>query len=498
MRFQSISRLALSVVLACSASAHAAESAGKVLVAVGDVSVTRGGKDLRLSTGAPVEVGDTLKVGEASNAQVRFTDGGVVALRSNTVFGVTEYKFANKAESDKSVFSLLKGGLRTITGVIGHANHDNYQVKTETSTIGIRGTHYTLVTCNNDCGSADGKKAANGTYGGVTEGRISATNAAGEHVFGKDQYFHVASANSAPQMLLAPPSFLRDRMDAARAGKQQQAQQGQAAAQASTSGSSNSTSGDSSLVAATTPAMATVTALPPSTVQQGVINTAGGVGTPSSVAFTAAWAFYGSSQWNTMNVAADNISAPELPAALQQLSSLSEQGSSAAAANAHWGFVSAGFNDNTGIHWAYADPLVGVPTSGTADYHWVGGTTPTSSKGFVSGTVTTGGTLRMDFASRTVTTMTDLQYSITTNFGAGPSTNNYTVQLSNAPFNNTYTSTGVTVTNNNSCGGSGCTGRINGTLAGTGATTAILSVTTTPSSGLGSTWVTATTQVYKK
>ncbi|MDX1434446.1 MAG: FecR domain-containing protein, partial [Gammaproteobacteria bacterium] len=42
----------------------------------------------------------------------------------------------------RSFFSLLKGGLRTITGAIGKLNRKAYQIRTPVATIGIRGTEY--------------------------------------------------------------------------------------------------------------------------------------------------------------------------------------------------------------------------------------------------------------------------------------------------------------------------------------------------------------------
>ncbi|MBI3067601.1 MAG: hypothetical protein HYY79_01555, partial [Betaproteobacteria bacterium] len=44
--------------------------------------------------------------------------------------------------SERALMSLLKGGFRTITGIIGRANKQNYTVNTPTSTIGIRGTDH--------------------------------------------------------------------------------------------------------------------------------------------------------------------------------------------------------------------------------------------------------------------------------------------------------------------------------------------------------------------
>jgi len=198
--------------------AHA-EAIGRVLVAVGDTSALRNGVTVKLARGEEIQSGDTLRVGEASNMQVRFTDEGITALRSNSELRIDDYKFEGEKNVGKSFFSLVKGGMRSITGLIGRFNRDNYAVKATSATIGIRGTHFVLAQCNNDCFNKDGSKADNGLFGGVTDGRIAVNNQAGEKEFGKNEFFHVPSSDALPKPLLAPPSFLRDQLEGQAKGK---------------------------------------------------------------------------------------------------------------------------------------------------------------------------------------------------------------------------------------------------------------------------------------
>src|SRR5436190_862609 len=196
-----------------SAPGLASAQAGRFLLAVGDVAVARGQAEIRAATGTPVQSGDTIRVGPASNAQIRMTDESIVGLRPGTVLRIDAYEYSGQAEP-RSLFSLLKGGFRTVTGAIGRLHsRERYAVRTPTATIGIRGTHYTVVHCDNDCGGADRGSIANGTYGGVTDGRIEVANQTGEHEFGANAFFYVATASSAPQNLIAPPNFLYDRLE---------------------------------------------------------------------------------------------------------------------------------------------------------------------------------------------------------------------------------------------------------------------------------------------
>src|SRR5437773_1349370 len=200
------------LLIVLSAPGLASAQAGRFLLAVGDVAIARGQAEIRAATGAPVQSGDTIRVGPASNAQIRMTDESIVGLRPGTVLRIDAYEYSGQAEP-RSLFSLLKGGFRTVTGAIGRLHsRERYAVRTPTATIGIRGTHYTVVHCDNDCG-ADRGSIANGTYGGVTDGRIEVVNQTGEHEFAANTFFYVAGAGTAPQNLIAPPNFLYDRLE---------------------------------------------------------------------------------------------------------------------------------------------------------------------------------------------------------------------------------------------------------------------------------------------
>lgn len=208
-----------------------AAPAGTVLVAVGDISALRAGTTLRLEKGAEVMSGDTIITGAASNVQLRMTDGSIMALRPETRFMIEDYRFqqnsAAATQEERSVFNLLKGGLRTITGLIGKRSRDNYEMKTATATVGIRGTHYNLVLCQQDCRNKDNTPARDGLYGNVLDGSIALKNQAQERVFGKDDVFYVPDAQSPPEKLLAPPSFLRDKLDGQSRSRQGQQQAGE-------------------------------------------------------------------------------------------------------------------------------------------------------------------------------------------------------------------------------------------------------------------------------
>lgn len=134
----------IAAAIAGTASGYAvAEQAGRVNFVTGDVKATSTDGSVRsLARGDVINSGDKISTG-SGRLQLRFTDGGFVSLQPNTVFGVDQYLYANKPPEETSLFfSLLQGGMRTITGAIGKVNKQSYKVRTPVATIGIRGTEY--------------------------------------------------------------------------------------------------------------------------------------------------------------------------------------------------------------------------------------------------------------------------------------------------------------------------------------------------------------------
>lgn len=195
-----------------------AEAAGRVLLAAGDVTATREGRLVRLERGAVIEARDVLRTGRESSLQVRMNDEAIIALKSDSALSVEQYTFRGQTDgSENAVFRLLKGGFRTITGLIGRVNKNAYRVNTGVATIGIRGTAFALALCEDgSCREGSGAAAKDGLYGAVTEGQINATNKAAEATFSAGQAFYAAAPDAGFQQLLTPPTFLGERLDGQR------------------------------------------------------------------------------------------------------------------------------------------------------------------------------------------------------------------------------------------------------------------------------------------
>jgi hypothetical protein len=138
-------RSAIAIAIAACFPAAGQAAVARVDFAVGNVTAQAAdGRTRRLTRGSEIEVGDTVNT-QQGRAQLRFQDGAYMSLQPDTSFKVEQFRFTeNGGGSDNIVMNLLKGGMRTITGLIGRANRRNYRLRTEVATIGIRGTEYAV------------------------------------------------------------------------------------------------------------------------------------------------------------------------------------------------------------------------------------------------------------------------------------------------------------------------------------------------------------------
>jgi len=122
--------------------------------------------DQRLASGTAVVTGPDAQV------ILRFDDGQRVVLGQRTHFRIADFRYDEAdPKTDRSVFGLLKGALRMVSGGIAMRNREAVALRTPQATIGIRGTDFMVA-------------LVNPAYISVLEGAVTATNAAGTVVFG--------------------------------------------------------------------------------------------------------------------------------------------------------------------------------------------------------------------------------------------------------------------------------------------------------------------------
>jgi len=145
--------LIASLVACAVASPFAAFAAsGEFTFVVGDVSVTKtNGQRVVPVKGTPVDPGDRIATGANGMAQLTMVDNARLSLRPSTQFVIENYA-QQKDSQEGAVLNLLRGTLRTFTGLIASANRDRFVMKTRVATVGIRGSGNILYACEGaDC-----------------------------------------------------------------------------------------------------------------------------------------------------------------------------------------------------------------------------------------------------------------------------------------------------------------------------------------------------------
>lgn len=184
--------------------------AGTFLVVAGDVKVIAPDGQARVpKRGDTLNESETLATGKDGTAQIKMADNGLMAVRPSTRLTVDAFVYKGNADgSERSFITLLKGGFRALTGVIGKVNRDNYRITTPLATIGIRGTdHEPFHIPPPEAGETPVGKP--GTYDKVNSGTAVLKTAVGEVLIQPGQAGYASGANVPPQVLPAVPDFYR-------------------------------------------------------------------------------------------------------------------------------------------------------------------------------------------------------------------------------------------------------------------------------------------------
>ena len=206
--------LVLAAALSISAGALAAPAGEVTHISGAVVAKKADGQSRILSVKSNVEEGDVLATADNSYARVKFTDGSEAVLRPATQVKIDRFNFEEqRPQGDGMALSLLKGGMRAVTGLLGRRNPAAMRVATPSATIGIRGTTFNALLVDQD--GAGGGGLAPGLHVSVTDGVINLTNNGGTQNFAAGQFGYVPSANQPPVIVPAnpgvqftpPPSF---------------------------------------------------------------------------------------------------------------------------------------------------------------------------------------------------------------------------------------------------------------------------------------------------
>lgn len=174
--------------------------AGQVESLIGEVQATSiSGQPRALHQGDSINEGDILRSDAKGMAKLKMGDGGMITMRPDTEFKIDSYTFNGQQDgTEKSYFSLAKGGFRSVTGLIGKLHKDNYHIKTATAVLGIRGTDHEIYLVV--AGSEAAKSSPVGTYDTVYSGSTTLSNDKGTVVIEQKQMGYVAAPDQQPKL----------------------------------------------------------------------------------------------------------------------------------------------------------------------------------------------------------------------------------------------------------------------------------------------------------
>ena len=201
------------------AAAGGRNEAGQIELVSGAVSVMAPDRSTRIpQQGEMIYEGDAITTGADGELHAEMLDAGVIAVRPNTQMSITKYSAQGDA-NDTSIFGLVRGSFRSITGWIGKNNPARYRINSPTATIGVRGTdHEPLVIPEGSSEGAPGtydKVAAGGSFIQGKTGTVNVTP-------GKAGFF-AQNGRERPRLLDRVPAFFRPgRNDARLEGRHDQ------------------------------------------------------------------------------------------------------------------------------------------------------------------------------------------------------------------------------------------------------------------------------------
>lgn len=203
---------AISVILVVASHAAVAAGAGTVTHLSGSLSVQRPDGSVRiLSRNSEVNPGDVLTTERDSYAQINFSDGSSMTMRPSTTVRIEAYRFVKEQPQEDSAFlRLVKGGLRTVTGLVGRrGNQDAYKIGTTQATIGIRGSSGDTLECSQGCPDVTptSGKLAPGVYHATHTGAYIVQNEVGSLIVGPGQFGFIRDAKTPPQALPKDPGL---------------------------------------------------------------------------------------------------------------------------------------------------------------------------------------------------------------------------------------------------------------------------------------------------
>jgi hypothetical protein len=123
-------------------SAWAAEAIGQIKTLAGEVYILRDNARTPAQAGELLEKVDTVMTGADGRVGITFIDNSRFSLGPNSRIMLEKFVFNPTTQEGEFHTKVERGTLAVISGHIAHTSPDAMKVKTPTSILGVRGTHF--------------------------------------------------------------------------------------------------------------------------------------------------------------------------------------------------------------------------------------------------------------------------------------------------------------------------------------------------------------------
>jgi hypothetical protein len=121
-----------------------ANDIGTITAFKGKASIKRDNVLIPLTLGTKLQEKDEIITENRTKVQIIFKDETIITIGKNSNFSINDYFYEEANSKPRAEFGIFRGAMRTITGQIGKIAPKKFKVITKTSSIGIRGTNFTV------------------------------------------------------------------------------------------------------------------------------------------------------------------------------------------------------------------------------------------------------------------------------------------------------------------------------------------------------------------
>jgi hypothetical protein len=122
----------------------AAEEAGLIKIAKGEVRIERNGQKMAASAGMPVFAGDTVRTGVDGSVGITLRDNTLISAGPKSTLILNRFAFNSGTYAGALDASLKRGTVAVVSGKLAKNSPSAVQFHTPAAMLGVRGTEFVM------------------------------------------------------------------------------------------------------------------------------------------------------------------------------------------------------------------------------------------------------------------------------------------------------------------------------------------------------------------